>query len=388
VSGDLFEVAVPPAPEPESWSVSRVNQAARSLLEARFAALRVTGEVTNFLRARSGHCYFTLRDDEAQLRCVMWRDDARRLPTQPEEGMEVTARGRLTVYPARGDLQLAVTALEARGEGLWKLALERLRAKLTAEGLTDAARKRPLPRFPERVGIVTSPDGAALRDIVTVVRRRAPWTQLVLCGTRVQGDGAAEEIAAAITRLGGSGRVEVMIVGRGGGSIEDLWCFNQEVVARAIAASPVPVISAVGHETDITIADLVADLRAPTPSAAAEAAVPEALELRRHLAVQRGRLAAAARGSVAVQRAGLGVLRSDLVRAAGSAQQDRRRALAVLAGQLQALSPLAALARGYAVPLTPQGRTLRSRSEFVAGAPFTLRVRDGEVPCRVRAEGS
>jgi exodeoxyribonuclease VII large subunit len=386
VSGDLFDVmSRPPAPaEPESWSVSRVNQAAKALLERGFGVLRVRGEVTNFLRARSGHCYFTLRDDEAQLRCVMWRDDARRLPTQPEEGMEVTARGRLTLYPARGDVQLAVTALEAEGEGLWKLALERVRAKLTAEGLTDPARKRPLPRFPARVGIVTSPDGAALRDIVTVIRRRAPWTQLVLCGTRVQGEGAADEIAAAIRRLGRSGRVEVMIVGRGGGSIEDLWCFNEEVVARAIAAAPVPVISAVGHETDITIADLVADLRAPTPSAAAEAAVPEVLELRRHLSAQRRRLATAARGSLGFQRAGIGVLRSELVRAVGSAQQERRRAVRVLAGQLQALSPLAALARGYAVALSPEGRTLRARGDFHPGDPFILRVHDGEVACQVR----
>lgn len=388
MTGDLFEaMATPDArTEPESWSVRRVNQAARMLLERNFAGLRVTGEVANFLRARSGHCYFTLRDEEAQLRCVMWRDDARRLPTQPEEGMEVTARGRLTIYPARGDFQLAVTALEARGEGLWKLALERLREKLAAEGLTDPARRRPLPRFPETVGIVTSPDGAALRDIVTVVRRRAPWTRLVLCGTRVQGEGAADEIADAVRRLGRSGRVEVMIVGRGGGSIEDLWCFNQEVVARAIAASPVPVISAVGHETDVTIADLVADLRAPTPSAAAEAAVPDALELRRHLVAQRARLSAAARGALAYQRAGLGVLRSELVRATGSAHQERRRSLRTLAGQLQALSPLAALARGYAVALDPGGRTLRSRAAFAPGDAFTLRLHDGEVECEVRAE--
>jgi exodeoxyribonuclease VII large subunit len=388
VTGDLFDVMSRPAvpAQPESWSVSRVNQEARALLEGSFSALRVSGEVTNFLRARSGHCYFTLRDDEAQLRCVMWRDDARRLPTQPEEGMEVTARGRLTIYPARGDFQLSVNALEAKGEGLWKLALERLRVKLSAEGLTDPARRRPLPRFPERVGIVTSPDGAALRDIVTVIRRRAPWTQLVLCGTRVQGEGAAEEIADAIRRLGRSGRVQVMIVGRGGGSIEDLWCFNEEVVARAIADSPVPVISAVGHETDVTIADLVADLRAPTPSAAAEAAVPDAGELRRHLSVQRLRLATAARGALAYQRAGLGVLRSDLVRGAGSAQQERRRAVRVLAGQIQALSPLNALSRGYAVPLSPEGRTLRTPGDFAPGEPFTLRVHGGAVPCRVRAE--
>jgi exodeoxyribonuclease VII large subunit len=254
---------------PAEWPVSQVNAVARELIEGALPPLWVVGEVANFTRARSGHCYFSLRDEYAQLRCVMWRDEARRLPTAPEEGMQVRALGRLSLYEARGEFQLVVSVLEGRGDGLWKLAFERLRAKLDAEGLTSPLRKRPLPRVPAVVGVVTSPDGAALRDVISVIRRRAPWTRLVVAGCRVQGDGAAAEIVAALERCGRFSGADVLIVGRGGGSVEDLWAFNDEAVARAIAACPVPVISAVGHETDFTIADLVADLRAPTPSAAA-----------------------------------------------------------------------------------------------------------------------
>jgi exodeoxyribonuclease VII large subunit len=292
---DLFTSAeaAPREAEPTSpaaeWSVSEVNAAARELVEGAFPALRVVGEVSNFTRARSGHCYFSLRDESAQIRCVMWRDEARRLPTLPEEGMEVRALGRLSLYEPRGEFQLVVAELEGRGEGLWRLAMERLRARLDAEGLTDPLRKRPLPRVPLRIGVVTSPTGAVLHDIVKVVRRRAPWTRVVLAGCRVQGEGAAEEIAAAIRLLARANCVDVVIVARGGGSIEDLWAFNEEVVARAIAECPIPTISAVGHETDVTIADLVADLRAPTPSAAAEAAVPDGEVLRRELRARRGR---------------------------------------------------------------------------------------------------
>ena len=262
------------------WTVGQVNGAARELIEGVLPPLWVLGEVGSFTRARSGHCYFTLRDAGAQLRCVMYRDDARRLPTPPREGMKVRALGRVTLYEARGEFQLVVAELEAEGEGLWKLAFDELRARLEVEGLTAASRKRPIPAHPECVGVVTSADAAALRDIAVVIRRRAPWTRIVLAPTRVQGEGASLQIAAAIRRLGAHGCADVVIVGRGGGSIEDLWAFNEEPVARAIAECPVPVISAVGHETDVTMADLVADLRAPTPSAAAEAAVPDGARVR------------------------------------------------------------------------------------------------------------
>ncbi len=220
--------------------------------------------MANWKRAGSGHCYFTLKDESAQLRCVMWRGEAARLPMDPEEGMRVRVFGQLTLYEARGDYQLSVRTLEGEeGEGLWKLAFERLRSKLEQEGLLLPERKRALPRFPQTVGVVTSLTGAALHDILTVLRRRAPWLQVLVRGTRVQGEGAAQEIADALRVLGGSGRVDVVIVGRGGGSLEDLWAFNEEPVARAVAECPVPVVSAVGHEVDVTISRSGGGLQGP-----------------------------------------------------------------------------------------------------------------------------
>lgn len=365
----------------DEWTVSQVNDAACELIEGVFPPLWITGEVANFTRARSGHCYFTLRDDNAQLRCVMWRDDARRLPTAPQEGMSIRAFGRLTLYRGRGEFQLSVTRLEAKGEGLWKLALDRLRKKLEAEGLTAPQRKRPLPRYPAAIGVVTSPSGAVFHDIVNVVRRRAPWTRVVLAGCRVQGDGAAREIAVAIQRLAMHGQVDAVIVGRGGGSVEDLWAFNEEAVARAIAACTVPVVSAVGHETDITIADLVADLRAPTPSAAAEACVPDREELARGLQrdgwrLSRGLAASLGRAQDAVRAAAEG-----LYACAESMIDQRRESLGRAVRHLDALSPLSAFSRGYAVPLDPEGRILRRRGDFAEGGRFELRIRDGIIDC-------
>jgi exodeoxyribonuclease VII large subunit len=367
----------------EEWTVSGVNAAAREMLEGVFPPLWVTGEVANFTRARSGHCYFTLRDERAQLRCVMWREEARRLPTAPAEGMQVRALGRLTLYEGRGEFQLVVADLDARGDGLWKLAFDRLRAKLDGEGLTAPERRRALPRAPACVGVVTSLAGAALRDVLAVVRRRAPWTRVVVAGCRVQGEGAAEEIAAAIRLFGRAGCADVLIVGRGGGSIEDLWAFNEEAVARAIAESPVPVISAVGHETDVTIADLVADLRAPTPSAAAEAAVPDGAGLRREAAALRERLASAAAAHVAGARDEVAEMGLRLAGAGERTVRARRDRLREAAGRLHALSPLGALARGFALPVGPEGKLLRGVGEFAPGSRFTLTVADGSVPCRV-----
>lgn len=370
------------APE-GGWTPSTVNAAARDLIEGVFPPMWVTGEVSNFVRARSGHCYFSLRDRGAQLRAVMWRDDARRLPTQPAEGMEVRALGRLTLYESRGEFQLTVAELEAKGEGLWKLAVDRLRVKLEMEGLTAPARRRPLPPHPACVGVVTSPSGAALRDIVTVIRRRAPWTRIVLAPARVQGEGAAAEVAAAVRRLGAAGCADLLIVGRGGGSIEDLWAFNEEVVARAIAESPIPVISAVGHETDVTIADLVADLRAPTPSAAAEAAVPDRAALAHALGELRLRMARCARERVDGCRERVFETRLDLHDAAARVVAARREGVAAVAGRLHALSPLSTLARGFAVPLDSEGRLLRRAADFLPGMRYRLRVVDGTVPARV-----
>ena len=371
----------------EGMRVGEVNAAARELIEGVFPPLWVHGEIANFTRARSGHCYFSLRDADAQIRCVMWRDEAKRLPTSPTEGMQVRALGRLTLYEQRGEFQLVCFELEAKGEGLYKLAFDRLRATLDAEGLTAPARKRPIPAHPACVGVVTSSAGAALRDIVTVIRRRAPWTRIVLASARVQGEGAAEEIARAVRLMARAGCADVLIVGRGGGSIEDLWAFNEEVVARAIADSPVPVISAVGHETDFTIADLVADLRAPTPSAAAEAAVPDGARVRRELDDLRGRMAGCTRERIADGREAVFNARLDLRGAAERALRARRERLGATAARLQALSPLNVLSRGYAVPLGAGGRVLRGVGDFAAGAPFDLRVADGVVPCRVDQEG-
>jgi exodeoxyribonuclease VII large subunit len=414
LSLDLFEdggapagarpVEEPAAPEPRVWSVSQVNRAVRSLLESAVDALWVAGEVGNWTRSRQGHCYFTLKDDRAQLRCVLWRSDAELLPTDPEEGMQVRVFGSLTLYEARGEYQMAVRRVEADGaEGLWRLAFEKLRRKLDEEGLLGPARKRPLPRFPATVGVVTSPTGAALHDVLTVLRRRAPWVRVLLRGARVQGEEAAREVSRAIELLGSSGLVDVLVVGRGGGSIEDLWAFNEEAVARAIAACPVPVVSAVGHEIDVTISDLVADLRAPTPSAAAEAVVPDGAVVLAQLRGLPERLARGLRGTVSRRQSGLADQLRTLSRAmerrlAPSRQtvdlagarlergvtrllERRRERLGALAGRLHALSPLAILERGYSVARAEAGTLLRRVGDFPAGRDFVLRVVDGSVVC-------
>ena len=285
--------------EPRVWSVTEVNRAVREMLEESIPSLWVSGEIANWTAHRSGHRYFILKDDQAQLRCVMWRSDARRLPIDPENGMNVRVFGALTLYEVRGEYQLSVRRLEARdAEGLWRLAFEKLRRELDADGLLDPARKLSIPPHPRAVGIVTSATGAALRDMLAVLRRRAPWTRAIVRCCRVQGDGAAAEVADAIRVLAASGRVDVLIIGRGGGSIEDLWAFNEEAVARAIATCPLPVISGVGHEVDVTIADLVADYRAPTPTAAAEAAVPDGLRLAEGIRALPARLARALRSAM------------------------------------------------------------------------------------------
>jgi exodeoxyribonuclease VII large subunit len=373
----------PEAPR-TTYSVSSLNRLIRELLEQSLPALWVAGEVSNWKRAASGHCYFSLKDADAQVRCVMFASDARRLPAEPEEGMAVRAFGTVTLYEQRGDYQLLVRELEAtRTGGLWRLAFEKLRARLEAEGLMDPARKRPLPRYPRRVGLVTSPVGAAVHDVIRVIEQRAPWCTVVLSPARVQGDGAELEIAGALGRLAEYGDVDVIIVGRGGGSVEDLWAFNREEVARAIVASPVPVVSAVGHEVDVTIADLVADQRAATPSAAAERVVPDAKEIRRHLSATARRLGGT------VQRVLDGRVREveDLAGALEASVREHleRRALRLARAmdKLEALSPLAALKRGYAVAQDEDGRLLRRTADFEGGDRFRLRVVDGRVDCTV-----
>lgn len=389
--------------EPLTLGVAELNARVREMLESRVPPLWVEGEITGWKRHSSGHCYFCLRDADAQINAVLFRSDAQRLPAEPEEGMRVRVFGSVTLYDKRGDYQFVARRVEATGDGgLWKLAFEKLRAKLDREGLLDPARRRPLPLHPRTVGIVTSPVGAALHDILHVIERRAPWTRVILSPARVQGEGAALEVARAIQLFERSGiPIDVLIVGRGGGSMEDLWAFNEEAVARAIAACPVPVISAVGHEVDVTIADLVADLRAPTPSAAAEHAVPDGSALRDELSAARTRLARTLRRFAVSRREQLDVSRERLERRmhrlvakrqeqVGGAREQldrrvhrivekRRAVLAQLAATIDALSPLQSLARGYAVPLDEHGRILRRTADFTIGAPFRLRVADGTV---------
>ena len=394
--------------EPRVWSVTQVNRAVRGLLEDTIESLWIGGEVANWTRTRSGHCYFTLKDEQSQLRSVMFKTEAETLPADPEEGTTVRAFGGLTLYEARGEYQLVVRRLESQdAEGLWRQAFERLRLELEAEGLLAPERKRALPRFPKAVGVVTSLAGAALADILTVVRRRAPWTRVVVRGARVQGEGSGDEVAEAIAALGGSGLVDVLIVGRGGGSLEDLWAFNEEVVARAIVACPVPVISAVGHEVDVTISDLVADVRAPTPSAGAEAAVEDGEGLSDALGVTRTRMSGALRAITFRRREVLGVRLGQLRRSGVGLVQPRREAvsrtgdrmesavrgiatlkkarLTEVAGKMDVLSPLATLGRGYALPQDASGRILRTVEAFEKGDRFSLRVSDGSVPCEVRS---
>jgi exodeoxyribonuclease VII large subunit len=292
-------VEPPPAPPvpaaPRIYVVSELIRAARLMLESRFADVRVEGEISGLKRSGSGHIYFCLKDEEAQVDCVMFSREAGRLRFRPDEGMAVRCRGRLTIYEGRGKFQLSVTDIEPTGAGALAIAFEQLKKKLAAEGLFDAARKRPLPFLPRRLGVVTSSSGAVIRDIIRVAHRRFPLP-ILLAPTPVQGDGAALSIASALRRLQDVPDVDVIIVARGGGSLEDLWAFNEEPVARAIVACRVPVVSAVGHETDFTIADFVADVRAPTPSAAAELTVPVADDLRVELLTlcQRGARAAQA----------------------------------------------------------------------------------------------
>jgi exodeoxyribonuclease VII large subunit len=260
-------------PTKKIFSVSELSQGIKNLLEREYPDVWVTGEVSNFRAAASGHLYFTLKDATAQLRAVCFRNQARYLKFKPQDGISVIARGHLSVYEARGEYQLYVEYLEPAGLGALQLAFEQLKQKLAAEGLFDIARKKPLPLLPRAIGVVTSPTGAVIRDILRILRRRFRNMNVLIYPVKVQGEGAAGEIVEGVKYFNREPNVEVMIVGRGGGSLEDLWAFNEEVVARAIAASGIPVISAVGHETDFTIADFVADLRAPTPSAAAELVV-------------------------------------------------------------------------------------------------------------------
>lgn len=394
--------------EPQVWSVYDLTARIKDSLESGFRSVWVGGEISNFSRPQSGHCYFTLKDDRAQIRAVVWRTAASRLRFDLHDGLEVICEGDLEVYAPRGTYQLVVRRIEPRGIGALELALRKLKARLEAEGLFDPRRKRPLPKFPRRVAFVTSPTGAAIRDFLEVLRRRWKGVDVLVVPTRVQGEGAALEIAAAIelvNRLSDS--VDCLVVGRGGGSLEDLWAFNEEPVVRAIHASRIPVISAVGHEIDITLADLVADVRALTPSEAAELVVPAAEEIMAALGGRQKRLLLALRRRAATVRARLDWLAGrrafrrpfdrihDAARRLDELSGRSRRALRTrlvharrsldgVAAQLDSLSPLKVLGRGYSLTQRlSDGQLVRDAAALAPGEQLLTRFARGQAVSRV-----
>ncbi|WP_347262175.1 exodeoxyribonuclease VII large subunit [Rudaea sp.] len=417
------------APEREIFSPSQLVRLARDLLEDTFPLIWVEGEISNFSRPASGHLYFSLKDAQAQIRCAMFKSRATLLRFKPADGTRVLARARVSLYEARGEFQLIVEHLEEAGEGALLRAFEQLKARLAAEGLFDAAKKRPLPALPRRIGVITSATGAAIRDVLSVLARRFPFADVEVIPVPVQGKEAPPAIVTALDAASKARRHDVLLLTRGGGSLEDLWAFNDEGVARAIRASAIPVVSAVGHEVDFTIADFAADLRAPTPSAAAEILVPDGAAIRRNLLRDEARLETlmlrrlqnaaqrldhawarlrAQHPRARLQRGGerLAHLRARLqaqhplirlaqrreqlaalelrLRAALDRRLDRRRQhLAELARTLNAVSPLATLQRGYAILLDrDNGEVLRSVERARQSAHLIARLADGEVPLR------
>jgi exodeoxyribonuclease VII large subunit len=366
----------------EVFSVRHLTATVKRLIEGSLGPIWVRGEVLQCRAPLSGHWYFVLRDPAAQVRCCMWRTYAERAGRPPVDGTEVFVLGRPGMYESKGEFQFLVTRiLPTAAIGQQQRALEQVKAALERDGLFDAARKRPLPRYPSRVVVVTSTDGAALSDIVSVARSRWPAAELLVVASRVQGDGAVADLVAALGRVNRLD-AELCIVGRGGGGREDLAAFNDEAVCRALAAVRVPTVSAVGHETDVTLADLVADVRAPTPSAAAELAFPDVRAVRRLV----GDLGARLGGGLS-RRTRLAAERlertGDRLEAAIEVALTHRRQLADrLGAQLDALSPLRVLERGYALPRDSAGRVLRRRTDFSPDMPFTLRVADGDVAAR------
>ncbi len=404
-------------------TVSEIVSEVKGLLETSFRDIWVRGEISNFVVPRSGHFYFSLKDDESQLRAVCFRRQGRYLKIRPENGMEVLARGSITVYPPRGDFQMIVEYMEPLGQGALLLAFEQLKARLSGEGLFDAGRKKPLPLLPTKIGVVTSPTGAAIQDILRVLSRRNNRLDVLIHPARVQGPEAAGEIARGIRRLNLRDDLDVLIVGRGGGSAEDLWAFNEEAVARAISESRLPVVSAVGHEIDFTIADLVADLRAPTPSAAAEIVSAARSELTDRVSQLRRRAAQAIRLQLQSKRRQLHQLsssrsfvdaetrlriylqrldelqgrllktlpvrlqpaRHEVAHLHKSLQQSiryflssRRQALESRSGRLQAFSPLSVLERGYAIVSRSEGEIVRDPDQVKPGERLSVRVARGD----------
>jgi len=386
-------------------TISELNELIKGTLEKRFDALWVAGEISNFKAAPSGHYYFTLKDDKSQMSAVMFRRQGALLRFTPANGLAVLCFGRVSVYTVRGDLQLYVDDMEPQGQGALALAFEQLKQKLAAEGLFAEARKRELPFLPQTIGIVTSDKGAALHDMLRIIRDRYPDRRVVLRPVKVQGDGAARDIADGIAELNRIGMVDVMIVGRGGGSLEDLWAFNEEIVARAIAASVVPVISAVGHEVDFTIADFVADRRAPTPTAAAQLVLPSKADLveqlraldqqlvknlQFNLSMLRDAVAGLARRladpgrKLRENQQRLDELSVDLLRRFQERIRQFKDRLAQSAGRLGALSPLAVLERGYSIThRLSDERIVKAAASLQVGERVRITFAQGKALCRV-----
>lgn len=389
-------------------TVSQLNTYVKSLLDGdrNLSAVYVRAEISNFTNhLRTGHFYLTLKDDAAAVRAVMFRAENARLRFLPENGMRVLVRGRVSLFPRDGQYQMYIDDMQPDGAGALHVAFEQLKRKLAAEGLFDESRKKAIPRCPMRVGVITSATGAAIQDIRNILARRFPMATLVLCPVQVQGAQAAPEIADAICRMNDAGAANVLIVGRGGGSVEDLWAFNEEIVARAVAASDIPVISAVGHETDFTICDFVADLRAPTPSAAAELAVPDSMEergvlysfemrtrraMRERLRLERLRLEQLARKAdlrdprllLTPHRLRLDSLSEKADRSVRVRLQAERAKLSLLCGKLDAMNPMKVLVRGYAIA-EKDGAVVTNVKALSAGDRLHLRLADGSAACIV-----
>jgi exodeoxyribonuclease VII large subunit len=396
------------AAQPRVFSVSELTSLLKLTIEESFPAVWVGGEISDIARPRSGHIYFTLQDNQAQIRAVMWRSAASRLQFDLDDGMEVICGGGLDLYPPRGSYQLVVRHVEPQGVGARQLALRKLQEKLAAEGLFAPERKRPLPPFPRRIGFVTSPTGAAIRDFCEVLRRRWHGAEVIVIPTRVQGDGVSQEIVAAIRRAAMlRPSPDVLVVGRGGGSVEDLWCFNDEELVRAICAAPMPVVSAVGHEIDVTLADLAADVRALTPTEAAELVVPSSSELLDGLHTLQQRLIICLRTQAAGARSQLEMAHRcrmfrrpldsvhDRARSLDDHEERLNRAMSVqhrtaaqrvtaLADRLDSLSPLSVLARGYSLTeQMPDGSIVRGAGEVALGQQIHTRLNHGGLVSRV-----
>lgn len=390
--------------ERPTLTVTQLNEYIKAIIDndRTVSNVFVKGEISNFTHHKTGHLYFTLKDETSNLKAVMFAREASKLPFSPENGMKVVARGRVSVFVRDGSYQIYVMSMEPDGIGALTLAFEQLKKKLAAEGLFDASKKKPIPKIPTRVGIITSPTGAAVRDIINISGRRFPYAKLVIYPSLVQGNDAPAQLISGITYFNETDSVDVIIIGRGGGSIEDLWAFNDEGLARAVCASHIPVISAVGHEIDFTICDFAADLRAPTPSAAAELALPDTDDLERkinniirhmqlvlskQLSLKKQAVSRCAQSKVLRDPASMLDQRrmaviSDSARLAGAMKyvcsQNRYR-LSQSASKLDALSPLAVFSRGYAAVFSENGALVRKTGDICVGDKITVRTTDGQI---------